>query len=218
MNIAESILLSHVFFGALALVTAFLAAMTKKGAQTHRRIGTVYFWSMFGVAATAIAVTFFRPNPFLFFIAIFSFYMAFAGYRRGKSKFQPSALDTVAGALMAVIGIAMAWNGIEMVLTARPLGWALVAFAGLGISFAVEDVITSRKSMNHSNKVQIHLARMLGGTIATITAVLVQQVTPLVPSDLARLTLWLGPTVLITPMIFFWNYRIQKTRRYRLSS
>ncbi len=57
---------------------------------------------------------------------------------------------------------------------------------------------------------------MLGGTIATITAVLVQQVTPLVDSSLGQVALWLGPTIVLTPMIFFWNWRITVTKKYRL--
>jgi hypothetical protein len=70
--------------------------------------------------------------------------------------------------------------------------------------------------MPHAAKVRVHLSRMLGGTIATITAVLVQQVAPLVSTPIAEVALWLGPTIVLTPVIFVWNWRIAVTGKYRL--
>ena len=216
MGFLDTLLLLHVLFGALALLAALVAAISKKGAKLHRRVGSVFFWAMLGVGITAIPVTFFRPNPFLFFIALFSFYMAFAGYRRGKSSFVSSKVDVLASLTMTLVALIMIGYGLHMAFTGLPLGWALVAFGALGLNFGIEDFLLSRKVMPHLKKIQIHLARMLGGTIATITAVLVQQVTPLVDSGISRLALWLGPTIIITPLIFIWVARIEATKKYKL--
>lgn len=214
--IVEVLLVAHVAAGIIALVTALIAASNKKGAKAHRQVGTVFFWSMLAVGITAVPVTFVRPNPFLFFIALFSFYMAFAGYRRGRARFQAGPVDTAAAWAMILFAVAMIGYGITMVVTDRPVGWALVAFGGLGLSFGLQDVTEFTRSPSHADKVRVHLSRMLGGTIATITAVLVQQVTPLVSSPVVQLVVWLGPTLVLSPLIAFWSWRIQVTKRYRL--
>ncbi|MEY2900320.1 MAG: hypothetical protein RL247_486 [Actinomycetota bacterium] len=212
----EAVLLVHVFSGAIALGTAFIAVGVAKGATLHRKVGTVFFWAMLSVGVTAIPVTFVRPNPFLFFVALFSFYMAFAGYRRGRKRHVDTPLDVTAAWLMVAFGVVMIGYGFFMVFAAEPLGWALASFGGLGLSFGIEDVLKARGIPAHSERVRVHLSRMLGGTIATITAVLVQQVSPLVDEAFAQVALWLGPTVLLVPIIFLWNWRIAKTGKYQL--
>ena len=214
--IVDLVLLIHVVSGAVALLAAVIAVGVAKGATLHRRVGTVFFWAMLGVGITAIPVTFIRPNPFLFFIALFSFYMAFAGYRRGQKRHVDTRLDVIAAWLMLVSGVVMIGYGLVMVVSAQPLGWALASFGGLGLSFGIEDVVTARRTPEHAKRVRVHLSRMLGGTIATITAVLVQQVSPLVDTPLAQVALWLGPTVVLVPVIVFWNWRIARTGTYRL--
>ncbi len=215
-SVVDMLLVVHVLSGVVALGAAVFATASRKGALFHRRVGSVFFWAMLGVGVTAIPVTFVRPNPFLFFIALFSFYMAFAGYRRGRKRHSDTAIDVVGAWLMVVFALVMIAYGAFMIVSGNPLGWALASFGGLGATFGVEDVLRSRRSDPHFEKVKVHVARMLGGTIATITAVLVQQVTPLVNSSLVQVALWLGPTIVLTPMIFFWNWRITVTKKYRL--
>ncbi len=215
-SVVNMLLVVHVLSGVVALGAAVFATASRKGALFHRRVGSVFFWAMLGVGVTAIPVTFVRPNPFLFFIALFSFYMAFAGYRRGRKRHTDTAIDVVGAWLMVVFALVMIGYGAFMIISGHPLGWALASFGGLGATFGVEDVLRSRRSDPHFEKVKVHVARLLGGTIATITAVLVQQVTPLVDSSLGQVALWLGPTIVLTPMIFFWNWRITVTKKYRL--
>ena len=54
-----------------------------------------------------------------------------------------------------------------------------------------------------------HLQRMLGGTIATITAVLVQQLVPRIQNNqIPEFVIWIGPTIVLTPLIFYWSKKI----------
>ena len=71
----------HISAGMLALVLAPLAMLTVKGGRAHRRWGTIYFWSMAVVASTAVVLALWRPQIFLALLAVFSFYLAFTGYR-----------------------------------------------------------------------------------------------------------------------------------------
>lgn len=218
MDLVDILLLIHVVSGVVALVSAFIAVGVAKGAKTHRKVGLVFFYSMLVVGITAIPVTFVRPNPFLFFIALFSFYMAFAGYRRGRKRHVDDTVDRVAAWLMLAFGVVMIGYGVFMVTAGDSLGWALASFGALGLTFGVEDAVKARRTVAHADRVRVHLSRMLGGTIATITAVMVQQVSPLVQNPLAEVALWLGPTVVLVPVIFLWNFRIIKTGKYRLIS
>lgn len=216
--IVDVLLVTHVLSGVVALVSAFIAVGVAKGAKLHRKVGAVFFYAMLGVVITAIPVTFVRPNPFLFFIALFSFYMAFAGYRRGRKRHVDGTTDRIAAWSMLVFGVVMIGYGAIMVVSGDALGWALASFGALGLTFGVEDVLKARGKVAHTDRVRVHLSRMLGGTIATITAVLVQQVSPLVQNPLAQVALWLGPTVALVPVIVFWNWRILKTGKYRVIS
>lgn len=215
-ELIQVLLASHVASGCVALGSAFIAIGAKKGRAIHRRMGTVFFWAMVGVGATAIPVTFIRPDAFLFFIALFSFYMAFAGYRRGRSGFVQGQVDVMASVAMVVTAVAMVGWGLVMVTSADELGWALIAFGGLGLSFGTQDYVATRRLQAHVATIQVHVSRMLGGTIATITAVLVTQVAPLVDSPLWRVVVWLSPTIIITPLIAIWVARIARTNRYEL--
>lgn len=218
MEVIEILLLIHVASGVVALISAFIAVGVSKGGKAHRRVGVVFFYSMLAVGITAIPVTFVRPNPFLFFIALFSFYMAFAGYRRGRKRHVDATIDRFAAWLMLVFGVVMIGYGVFMVAAGDSLGWALASFGALGLTFGIEDAVKASKTVAHADRVRVHLSRMLGGTIATITAVLVQQVSPLVQNPLAEVALWLGPTVVLVPVIFLWNFRIIKTGKYRIIS
>ena len=77
---------THIASGFVASFVAPLALVSAKGGRTHRRWGRVYFWSMAVVAATALFLSVYRPNYFLAFVSVFSFYLAFRGYRALKRK------------------------------------------------------------------------------------------------------------------------------------
>jgi hypothetical protein len=78
------------------------------------------------------------------------------------------------------------------------------------VTFVFEDV-RALKSDLYKSKLRIanHLQRMLGGTIATITAVLVQQLVPRIQNtQIPEFVIWIGPTIVLTPLIFYWSKRI----------
>ena len=55
-----------------------------------------------------------------------------------------------------------------------------------------------------AKRIQRHLTNMLAGTIATVTAVLVVNV----QMDPVWLP-WISPTLIITPLIVWWNLRVK---------
>src|SRR5262244_3758779 len=71
----------HIAAGTIGLFVAPAAMVTLKGGRAHRRWGKIYFWSMATVTVTALVLAAWRPNYFLLMVAVFSFYLAFSGYR-----------------------------------------------------------------------------------------------------------------------------------------
>ena len=76
----------HIAAGASSFLLAPVALATAKGGKQHKRWGMVYLWSMGVVAATALPMALYRPVLFLALVAVFSFYLAFSGYRVTRLK------------------------------------------------------------------------------------------------------------------------------------
>ena len=217
MDAVKLLLALHVAAGSVALVAAFAAISLKKGSPKHNLVGRIYFWAMMAVALTAIPVSIARPNLMLFFVALFSSYMAYAGWRFGRKNRYIMNRPPVIEWGMLVVGIAMVTIGLIEVFTVSPMGWVLVAFGSIGIQFAVQDIRGWGKTEEFAKRISNHLTHMLGGTIATITAVLVQQVVPrLGEGNPYAVAVWLAPTAIITPMIAIWATQVQKTKQLRL--
>lgn len=203
---------SHVAAGFTALVMAPLAMMTQKGGSQHRRWGKIYFWAMFAIFVTALALVYFRPNFFLFMISILSFYGAFTGYRalyrkRPALGAGPLWLDWLGAGVAAVAGLVfLAWGGLTafgLLATEIPPVFGLVG-VGFGVSlglYAVSDIRSFlQPSPDRNWWWYYHIARMSGSYIAAVTAFTVQNVTRHMPADLAWLP-WVLPALIGTPLI-----------------
>lgn len=203
---AEAFLFLHIVAGVTALLAAGVALGCAKGGAWHRRAGLAYVVSMLAVTLTTFALVALRPNLFLFVIGVFSFYLVFTGWRAGAQRDgRPHLPDHLAGAAMALTGAAMLSIGAGRLFGpggAEPV--ILLVFGSIGLTLALSDWRDWRRGpITGKARIARHLTRMLAGTIATITAALVVNLSFLPP-----LVVWLGPTVLITPLIFWWNARI----------
>ena len=198
----ELLLPLHIFAGFCALTAALVALATPKGQPWHIYSGRIFFWGMLLIFVTAIPMTFLRPNLFLFLIAIFSFYQALSGWRTAKNRSGvPSPFDWAAAGVMTLAGAGMLIVGTVMVLSSNTLGIVLLVFGSLGGAFGVQDLRTFRANpVTGKKRIAAHLTRMLGGTIATVTAFIVTNFT-----FSPAFVLWLAPSVVLVPLIIYWN-------------
>ena len=203
----EFLLPIHILVGTIALLCAALAVSSEKGKKIHVLSGRIYFWCMVVIFSTAIPMSIINNNIFLFLIAIFSFYLAFAGMRFARNrKGIATTLDWIAVSLMILSGLGM-WilaaiyftNDNSQYIVLLVFGF-LAVFLGYGDYKSYKD-----KTATGKERIAKHLTNMMGGTIAVITAVLV--VNP--PSD-PEWVWWILPTALIVPVIFWWNARVLK--------
>jgi hypothetical protein len=199
------LLLCHVTGGAVSLLSAAVAIATTKGARGHVYAGRVFVLAMALVFVTAVPMTIIRPNPFLLVVAVFSFYLALTGWLRARNRSgMPVLADWIATVAMGVTAVAMAVMGLLMVAAGSMLGIVLLAFALIGGGLAASEVPFLRgRRYRGAERIVAHLGRMLGGTIAALTAFLVVNVR-VVPAFLV----FLAPTVLLTPLIFYWAARV----------
>ena len=203
----QILLTIHILAGTIALLCAALAVSSEKGKRLHMLSGRIYFWGMASIFLTAIPMSIISSNIFLFLIAIFSFYLAFAGMRFARNrKGVATILDWIAICLMIFSGIGMWILATIYFLNSNTQYIVLLVFGFLSITLGYAD-FRSYKNNSATGKERIsrHLTNMMGGTIAVITAVLVVN-----PPFEPEWVWWVLPTVLITPVIFWWNFKILK--------
>ena len=201
----RALLILHILSGAIALFSAALALSTEKGKKFHVLSGKSYFWAMVLIFLTAIPMSILNSNVFLFLIAIFSFYLAFSGKRFARNrKGIPARLDLIAVNFMFLSGAGMWILAIIFFINNDSQFVTLIVFGFLALSLGYGDFQTFKnQTATGKERIAKHLTNMMGGTIAVVTAVLV--VNP--PAD-PEWVWWILPTVLITPVISWWNKKV----------
>ena len=195
----------HIAAGSVALLSAASALLTEKGKKFHVLIGKAYFWSMVIIFLTALPMSIITDNLFLFLIAIFSFYLAFSGMRFANNRTGvPTLVDLIAVNFMLLSGIGMWILAIIFFIDNDSQFITLIVFGFLALFLGYGDFQTFKnQTAIGKERIAKHLTNMMGGTIAVVTAVLVVN-----PPSNPEWVWWILPTVLITPIIFWWNKKV----------
>jgi hypothetical protein len=192
----------HILAGTVALLSAALAVSSEKGKRIHILSGRTYFWSMVGIFLTAIPMSIINSNIFLFLIAIFSFYLAFAGMRFAKNrKGIATTIDWIAVSLMTLSGLGMWALAIIYFINDNSQYITLLVFGFIALALGYGDYRSHKnKTAIGKERIAKHLTNMMAGTIAVITAVLVVNV------NIEPIWVWwVLPTVVISPIIAYWS-------------
>jgi uncharacterized membrane protein len=196
----------HIACGFAAFFIAPVVLSVVKGGKQHRRWGKVYFWSMAVVAGSALILSLYRPIVFLALVAVFSFYMAFSGYRvlyhkRPDQGEKATAIDWVGAFLMFGAGFALIILGL-----AQPtrlwvkLSTVAIAFGITGMFFGVRDVWSFVQTPKDRRFWWYnHMGGMIGSYIAAVSAFSVVNF-----SFLPTAVRWLWPSAIGIPAILLW--------------
>ena len=208
----QYLLFIHILAGSISLIAAACAVLSSKGKKVHILAGRTYFWGMAIIFLTAIPMSIVSGNVFLFLITIFSFYLAYAGMRFARNrKGIANFFDWVAIGLMVLSGLVMWFLATLYFMNNNSQYITLTVFGFIAIILGYAD-FRSYKNNSAIGKQRIarHLTNMLAGTIAVITAVLVTNlhIEPV-------FILWVLPTIVITPLIFWWNRKIHHNSKSR---
>jgi hypothetical protein len=203
----EYLLPIHILAGTIALFAAVFAICSEKGKKIHINAGRTYYWGMAGIFLTALPMSIITSNVFLFLIAFFSFYLAFAGRRFAQnSKGIASTVDWIAVGLMIAAGLGMWILAVFYSIENNSQYITLSVFGFIAIALGYTDYKTyKQQEATGKKRIARHLTNMLAGTIAVVTAVLVVNV-DIEPQWLP----WVLPTLLITPVIIYWNWKVMK--------
>ncbi len=218
-KLMTGILWLHIAAGFGAFFIAPVVMIVKKGGKTHRQWGIYYLYAMTVVAVSAILLTFYRPNLFLFFIAIFSYYFAFSGYRvlrrkRPDKGQKAERLDwSVALAALAVCAGMAVW-GVSLIVSDN-FGFAAIlltfgVLGGVGIGSDVRKL--ARPSLEKNAWWFDHMGGMVGSYIAAVTAFSVQNFTFMPP-----ILRWLWPTAIgaigLTVWIRYYRAKFSRSKK-----
>ncbi len=166
----------HIAAGASSFLLAPVALATAKGGKQHKRWGMVYLWSMGVVAATALPMALYRPVLFLALVAVFSFYLAFAGFRvtrlkelaRGGSA---TPVDWIAAVITFLASACLAGFGAFRPAWVQGFGIVSIVFGFIGIRASVAEMWKFvRKPTEKMFWWYTHLGNMIGSYIAAWTA------------------------------------------------
>ena len=208
------LLIIHIIAGTITLISAAVAIASKlldTAHTTHIWSGRFFLVGMGGIFITALGMASLRFNPPMLFISIFSFYFAWMGWRHAKNRRGQAFLaDQIFTGLMSLLFIGMiAYGGYASFVLAQPFGYVIIIFGVIGILNGWQDFNYARQGgLKGKSRVAEHLSRMLGGTIAAITAFFVVNLPP-------SIFVWLLPTAVLTPIIVIWSRKINAGVRRR---
>jgi len=207
MEIVFKILLViHIIAGSVGLFTGTINIVRPKGDKPHRLVGKYFFIGMLVNAVAGFLMALMHPNVFLMIIAVFSFYMTATGQRflslkridKGQS---PTKTDWILTLMMILFALGFILYGLYLLAIDSSFGIVLLVFGSISMLMAKKDISIYKGNITTRNYwLLLHIQRMTGAYIAALTAFLVVNNTYLPP-----LVAWLAPTVIFTPLIFFWS-------------
>ena len=206
LAIEKPLLYLHILAGFISLGIAYVLLFIKKGNKRHKKLGIIYVYGMSTIFVTAIPLSLIGEfNPFLFVIAIFSFYLAFSGYRQGRDRNGArEQIDKALGIFITATSILFYSMAVSLYLIEDSMWITSVIFGSIALVFSINDFRRMKivERPNFYDKTNLHLNLMLAGTIATTTAFIVT----IEPFSTLWLN-WVAPTIVGTPIIIYFSNR-----------
>ena len=206
LAIEKPLLYLHILAGFISLGIAYVLLFIKKGNKRHKKLGMIYVYGMTTIFVTAIPLSLLGEfNPFLFVIAIFSFYLAFSGYRQGRDRNGArEQIDKALGIFITATSILFYSMAVNLYLIEDSMWITSVIFGSIALVFSINDFRRMKivERPNFYDRTNLHLNLMLAGTIATTTAFIVT----IDPFSTLWLN-WIAPTIVGTPIIIYFSNR-----------
>jgi uncharacterized membrane protein len=206
LAIEKPLLYLHILAGFISLGIAYVLLFIKKGNKRHKKLGMIYVYGMSTIFVTAIPLSLLGEfNPFLFVTAIFSFYLAFSGYRQGRDRNGArEQIDKVLGVFITATSILFYSMAVSLYLIEDSMWITSVIFGSIALGMGINDFRRMKivERPDFYDRTNLHLNLMLAGTIATTTAFIVT----LDPFSIDWLN-WVSPTIVGTPIIIYFSKR-----------
>jgi uncharacterized membrane protein len=207
----------HIIAGIAAFFVAPVALIAKKGGRMHIFWGNLFFYAMLLAAFTALLITIYQPNTFLFLVAIFSVHLSVSGYRASAARkiakgYMHNLIDKgIAYGSLTTYMILTGWGVyVVLLLTNTDFGYIAMVFGAVGLRFSVSQVYKLYKpSTEKMDWWYLHMQGMVGAYIAAVSAFSAVNFYFLPP-----LVRWLWPTVIGSIGLTVWvGYYRKKFRK-----
>ena len=203
----------HVVAATGALISGALAIILKRNTPKHKPVGKFYFWCMTIVFITATFISVVKRHQFLFLIGIFTYYSTVIAYRALKLKNlhngqKPHFIDWLIEAIAGITFLGMVAFAVIVYFQTKSFEAIIpFVFGVLGTYGVYRNILKYIHGQTETMYwLKKHIGNMCGSYIGAITAFTVNQ------SDhipLSPIILWLGPTLIITPIIVFEHKKIK---------
>jgi uncharacterized membrane protein len=206
-NFFSLLLFGHIVGGTIGLLCGILIFVLRKGSKSHGNLGKLFIVGMLSAGFTSLLMAVIHPNTFLFMVGVFTIYLVGTGARFifTKSPSANQAIDRFLQLGMIASGLALIYQGFREIITGNSFGSVFIVFASIGLVMVWQDFQTGKKEIQDKKAyIRLHLQRLGGGFIASMTAFLVVNVREL-PEWFPLWALWLFPTLLLSPLISFWS-------------
>lgn len=201
-------LITHIICGSIGFIVAPIALMLKKGSKGHKKWGKIFFYAMTGVALTAIVMAPVKHNIFLTGIAVFSFYLAFSGfravYRKRNTQGKPQFIDWF------FLGLDLIFSGgliiFGLVNLSNSFAIVPIILGGLGVLLGIRDIFFFTKPKSKHDWIFAHIIGMVASYISAVSAF---SAVNLHFDWLPGWLQWLWPTIIGVPLLnrYLKNYR-----------
>lgn len=203
----RALIVLHILAGSVAVLGMFVAWLTEKGGRWHLLGGRTYVWSMTVTLILALLVSALTANVFLLLVSMFSGYFVYTGWRLANVKDGvQSAMDRNTCLLMLLVSMLMVTYGAYLLIQKEGMGVTLIVFGVFAAFPAWQDHRLDGTWPRGKQRIVMHLGRMGGASIATMTAIFVVNVRT-EPEFIA----WLLPSAVIIPLIIYWTRRTSST-------
>ena len=198
----------HAAVGATALITFWIAGMTKKGSPLHKATGKIYLLAMVGILLSAFPMATFillngKPviGGFLLYLLFITMTSVWNGWRSIRDKRDWKrytgpiykglmALNLLSGLAIAAVGLFLA-EQMQMVIT---------SFSLIGIITAINMYRFQRESPTDPRWwMREHLTAMVGNGVATHIAFLqigLPKILPMISGPVMVNIAWIGPLLM----------------------
>jgi uncharacterized membrane protein YfcA len=217
----RTILITHIIAGSIALLTGLAAILLRNKTKLHRPFGKIYFYCMSVIFVSSVFMSYYRDNIFLLCVGFFTYYSALTAYRSLKLKKlhmdqNPTNLDWGIEIFFGMVHIGFISYAIYSLLNGHQgLGIVSLVFGSIGIQSNLSTIKRLRKKLKYKNYwLLAHIGGMLGSYIGALTAFLVNNGQYI---HVPGIVLWLGPTVIFVPLIFYeLNVHQKKSKKFEV--
>ncbi len=209
-------LIIHVLSGIGALIFGGTAIALKTNTPKHRIVGKVYFVCMSIIFVTGVYLSLYKNNIFLFLIAVFTYYAVCVAYRALKLKQlnisrKPEFIDWVIEIIAGISFLGLIVFAVFYYIKNNSMDTLIpFVFGTMGIYGVYKNTLRLLSPPKETLVwLKVHIGNMCGSYIGAITAFVVNQgeYIPLPP-----IVLWLGPTVIIVPILLAETRKVKSVK------